>query len=712
MGFQMLAVISQRFPRIVITIWAILLLLFGMDAPKLPAVLKEHGLLADGDYMKVQRLLAEQFHIPDNPVILLFEREAQLSTLEFKRFIGLAIHKLEGLQGVSDIISPLEQTAMMKGNYAYAVIVSSYKSYEMDSLLEAAAASLPAHENATVTMTGKSVVQRDVNAASERDLRNVEMIGIPIAFVVLLFAFRGIVPAILPVVIGMTSVTITMGLMYHLGLALTLSNFVLNVIPMVGLALSIDFALLIVSRFREELESSDVKQAMAATMDTAGRSVLLSGVCAGLGLAGILFIPLPIFTSVAVGAIAVLTVSVLLTLTLLPALLTLLSPFIRAASKPRSLSHKRTLWHRWASFVMRRPVIMSLLASLLLASMLMPLNKLEIAIPDASSLPQHYASRIASQSFAFHFDSPSNAHVYLLAQSAKDRFEAEEMMAVHDVVKRLEHDPLVAKVDSVFSTTEMPREKRGNSFGSEAHAPRWKPSMNEKNLLVQVILKGNPASTSSMDWVRKWEQQGDESQKLHWLAGGEAKYQQEVYDAIFNNIKYVALFIFTANFIVLAIAFRSIVIPLKTIAMNVLSLGASFGILAWIFDEGIGGIDVSSIAIMIPVFIFGLVFGISMDYGVFLVSRIYEAYRKSGSNEQAIVTGLVSTSRMITSAAAILIAVTAPFALGEVAGVRQLGIGIAAAILVDATIIRLVLVPSLMKWLGHWNWWTPWSRRE
>lgn len=707
MGLRAAAAISQRYPKTIIALWFILLLLLGMHAQKLPSVLQDHGLAADGEHRRVQQQLAEQFHIPDQPVILLFEREAQLSTTEFQRFIRLAVQRLQQIPGVSDIKSPLDHPAMLKGNYAYALLTSSFPSYELEPLLQTAAAKLPVHDGASVTMTGKSVIQRDVNEASERDLRNAEMIGIPIAFIVLVYAFRGIVPAILPSATGLISVTVSMGIMYLLGRELPLSNFVINVIPMVGLALSIDFALLIVSRFREELAAADTAQALAETFRTAGSSVLLSGGCAGLGLAGILLIPLPIFASVALSAIVVLAVSVLVTLTLLPALLTVMSSALRMNGKHASIRQKRSIWQPLASIIMRRPVFMGLLASTLLIIMLMPLNKMDIAIPDAASLPQHYASRSASGTFELHFGSPDNAYVYMIVQSGSKDWKEGAAAEANRIVNMLERDPFVAGVDSVFSA--LPRDKRRDSAESEKYAPIWGAYTNEGSMLIHVMLKEGAKSEASMDWVRKWSREGALSDTLQWQVGGEAKFEQEVFDAIFNNIKYVAAFIFTANFVLLAFAFRSILIPLKTIVMNALSLGASYGLIAWIFEEGIGGIETGSIAIMIPVFIFGLVFGISMDYGVFLISRIYEAYRKSGNNEEAVLSGLTSTSRMITSAAAILIAVTAPFALGEVAGVKQLGIGIAAAILVDATIIRLVLVPSLMKLFGRWNWWTPWN---
>jgi RND superfamily putative drug exporter len=222
--------------------------------------------------------------------------------------------------------------------------------------------------------------------------------------------------------------------------------------------------------------------------------------------------------------------------------------------------------------------------------------------------------------------------------------------------------------------------------------------------LISVWVQGNEASQEVQRWVR------DLSGRLATqdvIIGGEPKYHQEVHDEVFTRMKYVFLFVILSNLIVLSVAFRSILIPLKAVIMNLVSIGASFGILTWIFQAGRFGIETTDIAIMIPVFIFGLTFGISMDYGIFLLSRIQESYRDCGDNEQAIRNGLTASSKIITSAAAIMIAVTAPFALADVSGVKQLGIGIASALFIDATIIRMILVPSLMKCFGKWNWWMP-----
>ncbi|MFD0675635.1 MULTISPECIES: MMPL family transporter [unclassified Paenibacillus] len=710
MGYHKLASLSLRYPKSIILIWVLFFTFFGAYSSKLPDVLKDHGLTPDGAFIKVQHMLSSDFHIPENPIILMFENKGHLSSEPFHQFIQQSLLQLQGMEGLSRVTSPMENKGMFSGDLAYAVLAFEHKPYEMKPVLEEVRRRLPDNKNIVVKMTGKPVIQTDVNQASQNDLKKAEMIGLPAAFIILWFAFGGIVSAMLPIIIGVTGVIGTMGMMYWMGDVVDLSNFVLNVIPMVGLALSIDFALMIVSRFREELEKNAADQALIITMKTAGRAVLVSAVTLFLGLLGLLLIPLPMFTTVAMGAMTVLFVSVLLTLTLLPALLFILWPAILAESKSVPNFRKTNIWYSIALFVMKRPVRMCLLASLLLISCLLPLSKMKLAIPDASSLPLGYDSRMAAESYQTHFVTISTSQVYMVIQGKAISFTKDDWLKAYAIIRKLENDSSVQRIDSVFSSMKMLPEQGyalfQNPIMKKKYEPALQPFIKGNRMLVHVTLQGTSTSKDTMDWVRQWEREG-ESSDIKFLLGGEAKYQQEVFDEIFINLKYVCLFILVSNFIVLFAAFRSILIAFKTIFMNLLSLGASFGFLVWVFVEGNLGMEPVSIAIMIPVFIFGLAFGVSMDYGVFLVSRIYEVYRHTGDNDRAVLVGLVSTSRIITSAAAIMVAVTGPFAFGEVIGVQQLGVGIAAAILIDATVIRMVLVPSLMRLMGRWNWWAP-----
>jgi len=726
MFLQRLADISLRYPKLILLLWSLFFVFFGHYATRLPDSLKDHGLMPRGAYVQVEHILASEFHIPQDPIILVFEKKRSAAPAQLERYIQLTLDRMQGVKGLSQVLSPLGRKDMMSGDFAYALL--GYRQHmdvhEKQEMLDEIHSHLPIQQDIKVMLTGKPVVQADVNKASQHDLGKAERIGIPAAFIILWLAFGGIVSALIPILVGLIGVGGTMGIMYGLGTKIELSNFVLNVIPMVGLALSIDFALVLVSRFREELQSGSSEQALRTTMMTAGRTVLFSAASVFLGLFGIMFIPLPMFSSIAIGAMTVLTVSVLLSLTFVPALLTLVSPVIQAEQKPLLVAGKYKPLpvagkHKFSfalfAIALARPIRMLVMAAAVLLLCLLPLAQMNLTTPDATSLPSSYPSREAFDKLQAHISSQESSDVYLLAYSRGAGFRSEDWLHAFSLQQQLEASQGVERVDSIFTTLQtsgLPHRPEllvaylQKPSAKEAFGPIVQQFVRENKMLLRVRLHGEPSSTDVMRWLRQWEQEGKAAQ-LPFLLGGEAKYQQEVYDAIFGNLVRVFLFIFVSNYIILFLAFRSLLIPLKTILMNLLSLGASFGILVWIFQKGLLGMEPSSIAIMIPVFIFGLVFGISMDYGVFLVSRIYEVYKQTNDNRLAVWTGLSSVSRLINSAAAIMIAVTLPFAFGEVAGVKQLGVGIAAAIFLDATLIRMIMVPALMVLFGRWNWWVP-----
>ncbi|MEC0091232.1 MMPL family transporter [Paenibacillus macquariensis] len=722
MGYRMLANLSFRFPTWIIVLWTAFFVVFGTCATNLPAVLKDHGLVSDGSFAQVQQILSSEFGIPDEPIMLVFEKESSVTTQQFHRYIENILMRMRSIEGLTSQVSPNDREGMSQGNVAYALLGFRQHSYEIGPVLEQIRQQLSnSTPKISVGVTGKSVIQYDVNQASRHGLKTAELIGLPIAFVILLFAFRGVVFAVLPLIIGMIGVTGTLGIMALIGTKIELSNFVLSVIPMVGLALSIDFSLMIISRFQEELSGRSVEQTLITSMRTAGRAVMFSALCVILGLLAIQFIHLPIFTTVALGAMVVLIISLFLNLTLLPALLGILGPFILATRQKseRGKKSKKTLttgfWDRWSLTIMKRPIVSTLIAMMVLLSCLVPIRHMIINIPDATSLPRGYESRTAAELYNTHFTSTSSSEVVAILEAKNATFITEDWIRAYQWVKRLKQDPGVIKIESVFDRLPLLMEQDSlrmlqNPIVMKKIEPMLQSVLNDNKMLIRMTIQGAAGSKIATEWLRNIESKGAEAE-LPLLVGGEAKYQQEIFDEISSHLVSILLFIGVTNFIVLCIAFRSILIPLKAIVMNLLSLGASFGILVFIFEKGRLGLEASPIAVMIPIFVFGLVFGISMDYGVFLLSRMSEVYERTGDHVVAVTSGLSSTGRIITSAAAIMIAVTLPFAFADVIGVKQLGIGIAAAIFIDATIIRLILVPSLMVLFGRMNWWMPFQKK-
>ncbi|GIO29106.1 MULTISPECIES: MMPL family transporter [Paenibacillus] len=679
----------------IVACWTAIFIMFGSFSAMLPSVVKGPGLYTCGSAYEVQQLMKDRFGMPEDPIIVVFEKQGTVSDTRFSAVVRSTLEKLGDLHGMAFMMSPLEHDELMVRDAAYAMLGFDPSSNGRDEIKQIRDR-LPRYEDISVALTGKTVVQEDVNQASMEDFERAERFGIPLAFLVLLFSFGGFFYALMPVLMGLLSVSTAMGLVAVLGriFDLELSNFVLNVIPMTGLALCLDFAFIVINRFREELEKESLEKALETAMRTSGRAVYFSTVCVLCGLAAVALIPMPMFRSAAFCAMLTVILAAAVNLSLVPALLLLFSPWLKR-KRFTSAFHRRSykLWAFWADIVMGKPGRMLVAACCILLLLVLPAFRLTTAVPDASSLPPGTASREADEAIRNHFRQNGISEVLLAVQSANGKFTLEEWREIAGWIKQIQKDLSVTSVKPWLESVQ-------SNLKSSANA----------TALFRISLMGEPGSSEVNEWLRVTENKAKQA-GLRIELGGEAKSRQEVVDAIADVLPNMLLLIAGTNALVLFAAFRSVLIPLKAILMNMLSIAASFGVLVIVFQSGIAGKTPENIAIMVPVFVFGLVFGVSMDYGVFLLSRMSEAFWKKGDVVTAIREGLASTGKLITAAAAILIAVTLPFAFGKVEGVRQLGVGIAAAVFIDATLVRLLMVPSLMKLLGHFNWWVPrWFR--
>jgi len=739
MAYRRLAAFISRYPRFIILCWVFIIGMSAVWAWRLPDIVQDHGLKrVHGDAQAVELVLEAEFASPANPVILLFEKKENTSPLEFRQWIRERLTQVQALPAVSSITFPLDasERVTLQDHRAYALVKMDVPPHQMGPPIEQLRAVLATDGPGTVQLTGKAVVQQDVNHLSFRDLERAEMVGLPIALIVLCFAFRGLYAALIAVMMGISAVITAMGATTLLGYHLELSNFIINVIPMVGMALSIDFALIILSRYREEVQrayedegaanvlgrSLDMRsEILQRTLRTAGRAVLFSAACVLLGLLGLLWIRLPMFLSVSLGAVIVLLLSLLLNVTLLPALLSLSADRVFRQNSVHSLP-RGSVWHRWSAMVMKRPVSMAIGGTVLLLLCVYPVTRLELSVPDASSLPARMESRQAAELLQHDYGSKNTSTIEIVIGGQQERLTASHWQMAHNKARQLLQDSDVVSIVSPWGLLQPGQNGSQNLFrippssltsalkGKESPRTAWlRSTVSDHSIRLVATVHGEPGSEQVADWLERMRNYdyalGSNNVKLRY--GGEAAKQVEIMQEVTHQLPKVLVFVVVSNYLVLLAAFRSLLIPIKAIVMNLLSLAASFGILVWVFNEGHLGMEQSAIAIMIPVFMAGLVFGISMDYGVFMLSRIQEVYRRTGDSDVAVQQGLASTGRLVTSAAAILLAVTVPFAFAEVAGVRQLGIGITAAVLIDVTLIRLILVPALMRLMGRWNWWLP-----
>ncbi|OZS77910.1 hypothetical protein CF394_09145 [Tetzosporium hominis] len=698
-----LAAFVTRFYKSIIAFWVLLLIASVYFAIQLPDKLQGDGFRTDGEHEQVMEVLTEKFDIPKDTILMVFDGSSD-------EIIENSLIAVEDLNVADQIVSPLEDDSLRSGDIAYAQIHFTGETEELPTIVEDIRAI--ADEEETVSITGGPVINKDINTASQKDLASAEAIGLPIAIVVLLLAFGSVMASFIPLIIGIMTVVISLGILGVLGGSLDLSIFILNIIPMLGLALSIDFALLFINRYKEERLHHSIGDAVQTAVRTSGRSIIFSAICVFIGLGAMLVMEVDIFMNIALGGTLVVTLAVLSSLTLLPSLLMLIGDRINKWTILRVRPGGSSRWQQFAAFVMKRPVALIVVALVLLGIAIIPVKNMSLSIPQVDSLPEQYESRQSYDLLDDTFGFGEQSTVYLLAER-QDGWDSEEARAdIYDLQELLMEDNAVEDVATIYTATEIPspealEQQLQVPEAAAALEPAFEGFIQDDLLFVPVTLDYEGASSEAQQWVRDF---GDRTFDYDVFIGGQPKFNQEIFDEISSKIGLLLAIILGSTFIILMIAFRSLLIPLKAILMNIIGLGATFGILVYIFQYGHFGLPETEIALIIPVIVFSLVFGLSMDYEVFLISRIQEEYVKTQNNTASTITGLVSTSKIITSAALIMIVITGAFAFTDVMPVKQIGIGIAIAIAIDATIIRLLLVPSLMKLFGKWNWWLPFRK--
>lgn len=701
---QNLAKFVTKFAKLIVAIWILLFIILTVFALQLPSKLQGDGFSYNGDYQRVTAELSETFGLPASTIFILFENKSDEA-------IERVLTNLEAVEEIDKITSPISVESLNKDNLSYATLDFDNTVEDYFPIIDEIREILD--EEKGISITGGPVISKDTNVASQKDLMTAEAIGVPIALVVLLLAFGTIISALLPIIVGAITVVSTFGILTLFSGPVNLSIFILNIVPMLGLALSIDFALLFINRYREERERHNVVEAVQISMLTAGRSIIFSALCVMIGLGAMVVIKVEIFENIALGGALVVMLAIISGLTLLPALIVLLGDRL---NKWRLIRVKPTAsrWQSFAGFVIKNPVKIILVAVILLGIAMIPIKDMELTIPSVDALPTSYDARQTYDKLVEEFDLGKQAAVFILAERDGGWTERDGLEKMHEIQEALQRDPLVVDVTTMFTAANINSVDMWEMANNQPQSPGMLDAVAEQfvqgdQMYIVATIDAEGASSTAQDFVREWK---DKDLGVDFALAGQPKFNQEIFDEITNKIGLALAIIIVTTFIILMLAFRSILIPLKAIIMNVIGLGSTFGILVYIFQYGHFGLEEVTIALIIPVIVFCLVFGLSMDYEVFLISRIQEEYDKGSENAKATVDGLVSTSKIITSAALIMIVITGAFAFTDVMPVKQIGVGIAIAVAIDATIIRLMLVPSLMKLFGDWNWWLPFVKRK
>ncbi len=573
-----------------------------------------------------------------------------------------------------------------------------------------------------VVAAGEMPLNEDFESVTEADLKRAETVSLPLALLMLLFVFGSVVAAGLPIGVGVLAVT--GGFVGTLLLARTMdvSIYATNIVTMIGLGVAIDYSLFVVSRFREEVGRHDVSEALARTMATAGRAILFSGLTVAIGFMGFLFFDVADLNSIGFAGSIVVAFSVLYGLTFLPALLAILGPRVDLLHLPFVRSERTAaddgLWHRLATTVMAHPwrTLFPVVALLLVLGS--PFLDLRLGLSGAETLSKDAESRLGEELLDQQFpDSSAYPTVVVLDYKQGSPLTKERIGEAYDLSRWLAERPGVKEVDGMVDLD--PKLSR-DQYQELLTAPRedmpaqvreaLKRTTGDHAAVLTAYTSVAYNSEKAHDLVREVRGQHPEVGG-EVLVGGWAAFDLDLTDSVYDAAPPAIAFVVLATYVVLFLLLGSVLLPIKAVVVNFLSISASYGALVWVFQEGhlSGLLDFTPgpINTTTPIIMFCILFGLSMDYEVMLLSRIKEEYERSGDNRSSVALGIERTGRLITGAALIMATVFFSFGLAEAVVIKAIGFGMGLAVLVDATVVRALLVPATMRLMGSWNWWAP-----
>ncbi|MFG1797223.1 MMPL family transporter [Nocardia sp. NPDC049149] len=699
-----------RHRKLVLGVW---LLLVVIGAAAYPAL---HGRLGTPDYsvpgsesVEVDRLVAEHFSQfgTEQDVVVFHSARDTVDAPDYRAAIDRALDVAKQTKGVAGAVGPFQGNAAQISadrHTAFAVVGVdgdiSARVQVVRELREALAAG--STTDVKVMLSGYAPIQADLMDIETADMQRAEAVGLPVATVLLVLALGALVAALLPITVTAAGIAVAVGILFGLTSFLAFDSMVLSIATMIATGTAIDYAMFIVSRFNEELTQRGVRnrkdrtaiaQAVGTAMDTTGRTVLASGLIVMISLCSLAVVGLPMLNGIAVGVIAAVVSTMGAAFTLLPALLATLGPAVNRGAIPERMRPAEVRattassgWARWAHTVMARPVLFGVVGVALLLLAATPLTGLrygvDMGLNSLGDRPSGQAITLVEQNFTPGLLGPIEVVATGAATaplSGNARAEADRFLA------ELSRDPRIAAV--------LPQYADGRMFAA-------------------VIPKTTFGSTAATDLVSDIRSRAASLSDAEIRVGGTSALFVDVSHRIVSRFPVLIALVLAVSLIFLVVAFRSIVLALKAILLNLLATGAALGITIAVFQTGIGeGIlgfqSTGFLQIYLPMLVFAVLFGLSMDYEVFLIRRMKEHWDANHDNAAAVADGLQRTARPITAAAAIMVAVFASFVTADVLELKQVGFALAVAIAIDAILVRLILVPAFMRLFGRWNWWLP-----
>lgn len=723
-------VVKRR--RLVVALWALAAAILLPMARGVEGRLDTGARVPGSESARVAELLATKFESPFARYAVLVVRgipdiasDTALTTL---RAIVQATSRNSMVAGTFSLLTSSDSLFIGRDGGTFVVVGLRQAEANIDSVLPSLRRTterlLPAlrahHPDAELLWTGELPLTVDLRRVSADDANRAERRVLPLTLALLVVAFGAAAAAVLPVAVGALSIAMTLGCAALLTRVMPVSILVLNVSTMLGLGLGIDYALLLVSRFREaRARGLDADSAAIEAATHAGHSIALSGAAVLVGFLALLLVPLTDLRSIAIGGALVTSLSVLLATTLLPGVLAMLGSRIelgRIRRKGASASAASSLWHRWSSAVVRRPRLVLLVAGLPTVALAWQWRRLETQTPSGDWLPPSIESARGLHALQSMGRSGivQSVRVVVELPSGVSMFSGDGWRAINILSEGLARNPRVARVRSLpgilgaspsaNALANVPAAlvkgfvSPDNQFALLEIMPAEGPGVAGAMVLVRELRDGNPERLTGLRGTRI-------------MVGGLPAFNVDYGDRISQATPRVVVLVVTGTFLALMLGFRSVLIPLKAIALNLISVASAFGAVVLVFQDGFGSrllglpAPLDGIFPAVPLLVFCTVFGLSMDYEVFLVSRVAEARRKGMSESDAVVEGVSRTGGVITSAALVMIVVFSAFMMGEFVLMKILGFALAVAVLIDVTVIRLALGPAFLRLAGRWNWW-------
>lgn len=734
--YSWIARMTYRFKWWLLGVWLAIFVVAAIGAGASERAMKVGGFSLPGtEFNSASTVLSEDLDLSsDKAALVVFHSDTLLVT--DKAFYDAAAAAVQALSeqeivsevesfyetGIPDMVSPDNHTT-----YAWVTLEGDENLLEEETprLRE-----LVRSDTIDTYLIGNAAVNYDIEKASAEDLVRVERFTFPIVFVLLVLVFGSLIAAGVPLILGLATVLMSLSVLWIVAQFTDISIFALNTASMIGLGLAIDFSLIIVSRFREELAHRDVEQALDVTLQTAGRSITFSGVTLALTMSVLTLFPIMVIRSIALAIVVVAVTAILTGLFLLPVMLALLGHRINSVRVrlPFLKGSRGGMWYGWAMRVMRRPWI-SLAAGLAILGLLaLPALWLERSGVTVDTLPESSESRQAFELVQRQFGSGEPTPVFIVIEAPNEGgiWQPGILEGVYDLHERLEADPRVARVQSLASLIPNPSREWMRSL-----SPATIESNSDRLRIAERLVNIDGESTTTVVIAYPVNEDTDEetialmqdlrADAKEWapglsaarvLVGGSVAQHYDFDQVVYDQFPLLLGFSLLVTFVILMIFFHSIILPIKAILLNLVSIVAAYGILVLVFQFGVGdaliGLDsIGAILSYTPVLLFSIVFGLSTDYEVFLLTRVREFYIQGNSNEESVALGLEKTAGIITAAGLIMIAVFGSFALTGVLVIKEIGFGLAVAVLIDTTLVRLVLVPATMKLMGDKNWWMP-----